>query len=38
MVKTILLCISIDVLYTYFRFLNIILLGTYVLQSNNFNF
>ena len=34
--KTVLLCISIDVLY--FQFLNILLLGIYVLQSNNFDF
>ena len=34
--KTILLCISIDVLY--FQLLNILLLGIYVLQSNNFDF
>ena len=34
--KTILLCISIDVLY--FQFLNILLLGIYVLQSNKLDF
>ena len=34
--KTILLCISIDLLY--FQFLNSLLLRIYVLQSNNFDF